>query len=64
MDNTVIVDGQNTDLPLNLLTFADYLSQSGWNTSAYGKWVSHESSLQKMRRDDNATLNRFFRMPV
>jgi arylsulfatase B/arylsulfatase I/J len=38
MENTVIVDGQNTDLPLNLLTIADYFSQAGWNTSAYGKW--------------------------
>eukprot|EP01052_Picozoa_sp_SAG31_P079851 SAG31_NODE_39563_length_287_cov_0.829787_1_plen_80_part_01 len=38
MENTVIVDGQDVDLPLNLLTIADYLSQAGWNTSAYGKW--------------------------
>eukprot|EP01043_Picozoa_sp_COSAG02_P035004 COSAG02_NODE_2480_length_8727_cov_7.654381_8_plen_314_part_00 len=38
MENTVIVDGQDVDLPLNLLTIADYLSQSGWNTSAFGKW--------------------------
>ena len=38
MENTVIVDGQDVDLPLNLLTMADYFSQAGWNTSAYGKW--------------------------
>ena len=38
MENTVIVDGQDVDLPLNLLTIADYLSLAGWNTSAYGKW--------------------------
>ena len=38
MDNTVIVDGDNQDLPLNLLTVGDYLQRLGWNTSAYGKW--------------------------
>lgn len=38
MDNTVIVDGDNQDLPLGLLTIADYLQRAGWNTSAYGKW--------------------------
>jgi arylsulfatase A-like enzyme len=38
MENSVIVDGENVDLPLNLLTIADYLSLAGWNTSAYGKW--------------------------
>jgi arylsulfatase B len=38
MENTVIVDGQNCDLPLNLLTMADYFQQGHWNTSAFGKW--------------------------
>ena len=38
MDDGVIVDGVNTDLPLNLLTIADHLNAGGWNTSAYGKW--------------------------
>lgn len=38
MDDGVIVNGQNVDMPLNLFTIADYLQQAGWNTSAYGKW--------------------------
>jgi arylsulfatase A-like enzyme len=38
MDDGVIVDGQNRDLPLNLKTIADHLQEGGWNTSAYGKW--------------------------
>ena len=38
MSDTVIVDGQDTDMPLNLLTVADHLQRGGWNTSAYGKW--------------------------
>ena len=39
MDDGVIVDGQNVDLPLNLRTIGDRLSQDGgWMTSAYGKW--------------------------
>lgn len=39
MDNGVIIDGQNRDLPLNLRTIADRLSEDGgWKTSAYGKW--------------------------
>ena len=37
-DDGVIVDGQNVDLPLNLLTIADHFQRGGWNTSAYGKW--------------------------
>eukprot|EP00041_Stephanoeca_diplocostata_P031143 m.963668 g.963668 ORF g.963668 m.963668 type:complete len:731 (+) comp23897_c0_seq6:130-2322(+) len=38
MDNGVIVDGQNIDLPLNIKTIADHLKGAGWRTSAYGKW--------------------------
>ena len=39
MDDGVIIDGQNVDLPLNLRTIGDRLSQDGgWMTSAYGKW--------------------------
>ena len=39
MDDGVIIDGQNIDLPLNLRTIADRLSEDGgWETSAYGKW--------------------------
>ena len=38
MDDGVIVDGENIDLPLNLFTIADHLKAGGWNTSAYGKW--------------------------
>ena len=39
MDDGVIIDGQNIDLPLNLRTVADRLSEDGgWKTSAYGKW--------------------------
>ena len=38
MANTVIVNGQDVDMPLNLLTIADHLQRGGWNTSAYGKW--------------------------
>ena len=38
MDNTVIVNGDNQDLPLNLLTIGDHFQRAGWNTSAYGKW--------------------------
>lgn len=38
MDDGVIIDGQNVDLPLNLLTIADHFQRGGWNTSAYGKW--------------------------
>ena len=34
----MIIDGQNIDLPLNLKTVADHLSEGGWSTSAYGKW--------------------------
>lgn len=37
-DDMVITNGNNCDLPLNLLTLADRLAQGGWNTSAYGKW--------------------------
>ena len=37
-DDGVIVDGQDIDMPLNLLTIADRLQAGGWNTSAYGKW--------------------------
>ena len=37
-DDGVIINGQNIDLPLNLLTVADQLQRGGWNTSAYGKW--------------------------
>ena len=37
-DDGVIINGQNIDLPLNLLTIADHLSEAGWKTSAYGKW--------------------------
>eukprot|EP00940_MAST-03C_sp_MAST-3C-sp2_P001088 g1088.t1 len=38
-DDGVIVNGQNIDLPLNLRTIADRLSEDGgWKTSAYGKW--------------------------
>jgi arylsulfatase B/arylsulfatase I/J len=37
-DDGVIVNGQNSDLPLNLLTVADHLQAGGWKTSAYGKW--------------------------
>jgi arylsulfatase B/arylsulfatase I/J len=36
--DTVIVDGQDTDMPLNLRTIADHFQRGGWNTSAYGKW--------------------------
>ena len=36
-ETDVIVNGQNCDLALNLLTIADHLQQAGWNTSAYGK---------------------------
>jgi arylsulfatase A-like enzyme len=39
MDDGVIIDGQNIDLPLNLRTIADHFSDAGWNTSAYGKWL-------------------------
>ena len=38
MDDGVIVDGQNVDMPLNLLSIADHFQAGGWNTSAYGKW--------------------------
>ena len=39
MDDGVIVNGQNIDLPLNLRTIADRLSEDGgWKTSAFGKW--------------------------
>ena len=38
MDDGVIIDGQNIDMPLNLKTIADHLKTGGWNTSAYGKW--------------------------
>ena len=38
MDDGVIVDGQDIDMPLNLLTVADHLQAQGWATSAYGKW--------------------------
>lgn len=38
MDNTVIVNGDNQDLPLNLLTIGDHFQRAGWKTSAYGKW--------------------------
>ena len=38
MDDGVIIDGQNIDMPLNLLTIADRLQRGGWKTSAYGKW--------------------------
>jgi arylsulfatase B/arylsulfatase I/J len=39
MDDGVIVDGQNIDMPLNLRTIAERLSgDGGWETSAYGKW--------------------------
>eukprot|EP00946_MAST-07B_sp_MAST-7B-sp1_P004211 g4211.t1 len=39
MDDGVIIDGQNIDMPLNLRTIADRLAQDGgWATSAYGKW--------------------------
>jgi hypothetical protein len=38
MDDGVIIDGQNIDLPLNLRTIADHFSDAGWSTSAYGKW--------------------------
>jgi arylsulfatase A-like enzyme len=36
-ETDVIVNGQNCDLALNLLTIADHLQRAGWNTSAYGK---------------------------
>ena len=39
-DDGVIVDGTPNDLQLNLLTIADRLQQGGWNTSAYGKYVT------------------------
>ena len=38
MSDTVIVNGQDTDMPLNLLSIADHFSAGGWNTSAFGKW--------------------------
>ena len=38
MDDGVIVDGQNIDMPLNLKTVGDWLQEAGWKTSAYGKW--------------------------
>lgn len=38
LDDGVIVNGAETDMPLNLLTVADHLQQAGWRTSAYGKW--------------------------
>ena len=38
MDDGVIIDGQNIDMPLNLETIGDRLQQAGWKTSAYGKW--------------------------
>jgi arylsulfatase B len=38
MDDGVIQNGQNIDMPLNLLTIADRLSEGGWKTSAFGKW--------------------------
>lgn len=38
MDDGVIIDGQNIDMPLNLKTVGDWLQQAGWRTSAYGKW--------------------------
>jgi arylsulfatase A-like enzyme len=37
-DDGVIINGQNIDIPLNLLTVADHLQGAGWKTSAYGKW--------------------------
>ena len=38
MDDGVIVDGQDIDMPLNLKTIGDHLQEAGWKTSAYGKW--------------------------
>lgn len=38
MDDGVIVDGVDADMPLNLLTVADRMRAAGWKTSAYGKW--------------------------
>ena len=40
-ETDVIVNGQDCDLALNLLTIADHLQRSGWNTSAYGKVRRH-----------------------
>jgi arylsulfatase A-like enzyme len=33
MDDGVIIDGQNIDMPLNVKSIADYLQEAGWNTS-------------------------------
>lgn len=38
MDDGVIVDGVDGDMPLNLLTIGDRMRAAGWKTSAYGKW--------------------------
>ena len=45
MSDTVIVNGQDTDMPLNLLTIADHFQRGGWNTSAYGKWYDYHLIL-------------------
>lgn len=42
-ETDVIVNGQDCDLALNLLTIADHLQRAGWNTSAYGKVRRHLS---------------------
>lgn len=38
MDATVIQDGFPDQMPLELKTVAEHLSEAGWATSAYGKW--------------------------
>ena len=45
MDDGVIIDGQDIDMPLNLMTIGDRLSRGKWKTSAYGKWDAGRGNL-------------------
>ena len=38
MDDGVIIDGQNIDMPLNLLTIADHFRAANFTSAAFGKW--------------------------